>query len=502
LYAGIDQTWTPPPADEQLESGICGYSFDVDDEQLGIPSPEPNVLAPTTRARVPAEVGEGRHFAHLRAVACNGKASATETAPVNVDGSAPVPVLHGLGADGWMTTPPNFSVSASDSGSGTAALEFGFAGVSALQLHPGSAAAATVPEGASTFTYRAIDNVGNRSELQSREIKADWTGPTVEFLPDDLARPNLVNATVADAHSGLATAALQIRRTDEGASAGESAWHALGGSPAVLPEGRKDAVLSQQIPDGDLAPGRYEIRVSARDVAGNWSEASPGKQVNLPLRAQSTISAAIGTVGRRSLINWSGAAQDRTVRFGSRAALVGTLQDGGGDPVVGARLTIAEDPEFGAERQLGEATTNAAGEFVIRLVNGPTRTFTVRFDGSDRLRPSSAIATIRVRAALSLKVNPRRVRSGRSFTFSGRLFSGDMGTPEGGKIVTIYYLRKRSWNPIATPRVDQKGRFKVRWPELSAKRPTTVYFQVRANREGNWPFLSGSSKTVALRIIP
>ncbi|MBJ7354204.1 MAG: carboxypeptidase regulatory-like domain-containing protein [Thermoleophilaceae bacterium] len=503
LIAGINQTWTPPPADAELESGICGYSFTADDEPLGIPPAEPNVLAPTTHARIGSELGEGKHYAHLRAVACNGNASSTETTEVNVDGTAPVPSLHGLQTDGWMTTPPNFSLSAADAGSGTASLEYGFAGPSSLQLHLGSAKAITVPEGATTFTYRATDLVGNESPIQTREIRADWSGPSVEFRADDLARPNQVSATVADPHSGLASVAMQIRRTDDGANAVESAWHSLGASETIAPEGRKELSITKSIPDGDLAPGQYAVRVSARDVAGNWSDTTTTKQFSLPLRAGTTISAAIAKVGDKSRVNWSGASQDRVLRYGTRTALVGTLQDASGNPIPGARLAITETPEFGVERAFGETTTNTSGEFVAKLPSGVTRTFTVRFDGSDGLRPAAAVATIRVRAALTFKLSKKRVRSGRPFTFSGRLLSGDLGTPEGGKFVTVEYLYKREWRPTAaTPQVDSKGRFKRQYPGITATRATTVYFRATARREGSWPFLTGSSKIVALRVIP
>lgn len=505
LHAGLDQTWTAPPSNPELESGICAYAFSVDDEQLSIPEPNPDVLAPATSARIPSGIGEGIHFAHVRSIACNGKASAQEPSPVNVDGTAPTLTLHGISSSGeWTTSEPSASLSAIDTLSGVAAIEYGFNGAGSLNLVPGSSTPITIPQGAKSISYRAVDVAGNVSPLVERDFKADWTPPAAQFAPRDLTQPNALTAEVDDAHSGLAGVGMQFRRTDSGASAVESNWRSLGEFETLANPGIKNRSITRKIPDGQLADGSYEFRVIARDVAGNWSESAPALQLTLPVRAKPTLSAAIATVGKRSKVNWSGASQDRVLRFGKKAALVGSLLDGARNPIANAQIIVTTTEQFGTPGSPKAVTTDARGEFVMPLANRGTRRFDLHFDGSERAQPIDQTADIRVRAALEFKVSRRSVRSGQPFTLSGRLLSGDMGLPEGGKYVSIRYLRKRTWIPyFANPQVNSHGRFKVPWyPGLTATRKTKVYFQATALREGTWPFLTGSSKIVALTIRP
>jgi hypothetical protein len=53
---------------------------------------------------------------------------------------------------------------------------------------------------------------------------------------------------------------------------------------------------------------------------------------------------------------------------------------------------------------------------------------------------------------------------------------------------------------MSNVRADAKGRFSVTWPGVTSAHATTLFLHAKANREGSWPFLSGSSKTAALRI--
>lgn len=504
LRSGVEQTWTPPPADSQLESGICAYAFAVDDDPQGIPEPNPDVLAPETSAGIRSDVGEGNHFAHVRSIACNGKASTQESVAVDVDGSPPTVSLYGLSSNEWMTSQPTVSLSATDTLSGVAGLEYEFNGAGSPALIPGSSASISIPQGARSITYRAIDAVGNSTPAVERAFKADWTPPTATFEPRDPTQPNVLTADVSDAHSGLAGVGMQIRRTDSGASAIESNWRTLGEFETLSDAGAKDKKLTRAVPDGQLADGTYAVRVNARDIAGNWSEASSELSLTLPVRAKPALSPAIAMISKRGKVNWSGASQDRVVTFGKKCALVGSLLDPAGNPIADARISVVTTPQFGTPGTPHVVTTDARGEFVLRLPNGPTRRFDLHFDGNSRSQPIDQTADIRVRAALDFKVSKKTVRSGERFKLSGRLLSKGIGLPEGGKIVTIRFLKKRTWMPTyATPPVDSQGRFKyTSYDGITAARKTTVYFQVTAIRDGSWPFLSGSSKIIALRIKP
>jgi hypothetical protein len=503
LKSGMTQRWNAPAVDPALESGICAYSVRVDDERFGIPDLEPEVDAPGTSIEILPSTGEGRHFAHVRSIACNGVGSATATVPMNVDGTAPTAVLRGLPDSHWMPDAAKVAILGEDNESGVAAIQFAIDDPADVTVRTGAATSVDLPEGAHTLYYRAVDNAGNTGSFGQRAVNVDRAAPYAAAPENAPAGSNRIVATVTDADSGVAALGIQIRRADTGVNLADSTWQALGAFSDLGAPGLRVASLTREIADEDLAAGHYEVRVAARDIAGNWTD-SPPLALALPLRQRPVLAPAIGIRGPKASDPWRGAARERVVRFGRRVVLLGSLVDAVGDPIPGAELGLTKRPEFGVATRMANVVTDRVGQFAVRLPPGPTTTFTLRFAGNDKYQMVEESAIVRSRASLDLKLSPGRVRSGQAFTLSGRLLSGDLGLPEGDKIVTIEYLRRNRWIPtIATPPVGDHGRFKATWPDgISATRPTTVWFRASAKRDAMWPFLTGSSKPVPLRLRP
>ncbi|MEU1970806.1 ThuA domain-containing protein [Microbacterium sp. NPDC019599] len=106
------------------------------------------------------------------------------------------------GANGWFVSPVSVSVSASDADSGIASVEYRL-GDGAWSAY---SSAVSIPEGTTTFIYRATDKAGNVSEAKQLQVKIDLTAPVVTGSLQ--ARSAAVSAS--DAGSGVASVEYQL----------------------------------------------------------------------------------------------------------------------------------------------------------------------------------------------------------------------------------------------------------------------------------------------------
>ena len=56
------------------------------------------------------------------------------------------------------------------------------------------------------------------------------------------------------------------------------------------------------------------------------------------------------------------------------------------------------------------------------------------------------------------------------------------------------------WRPLATTRSGKRGRFSRRYTFSRTSRPRTFRFRVRAPREAAYPYATGNSRTVRVRV--
>ena len=106
-----------------------------------------------------------------------------------------------------------------------------------------------------------------------------------------------------------------------------------------------------------------------------------------------------------------------------------------------------------------------------------------------------------VRAGVSLKASPGRVRNGTVLTFSGRVL-GERGTRRA--VVTIYALTRgpRPRIPVETFRASASGRFTYRYRFRSIPGPVVYRFEARVLKQTGFPYVEGASRPVAVHGRP
>ena len=148
-----------------------------------------------------------------------GNTSADSTVTVRVDTASPTisaSVTAGTpGNDGWYRTNPTVTITANDSTSGVASIDWTTAPPAitnvpnSASMNPFSTNVPITAEGTTTVTYSATDIAGNRAADASIVVKVDRTAPTVTCSAD-LTQWYGANQTAtcsaADALSGLASA--------------------------------------------------------------------------------------------------------------------------------------------------------------------------------------------------------------------------------------------------------------------------------------------------------
>lgn len=527
LIDGHDQIWDAPDEDPELESGVCGYSVEFDDELNGVP--DETIDVKSTHAQAPARLRGGYHFAHVRTVACNGLASTVATEPLNVDGGQPNPQIGGWVGPSWSRTSGSITLFGSDDLSGVRRLHVSHDN-GPFEETEGPTTTIAPEEGEHVVAWKTEDVAGNVSDTEEVTIRRDWTAPNVEFEPRDLNNPGAIVAKVTDVASGPASALILYHRIDAAPGSPESAWRSLGATELSEPANGGTLTVSRSLPDEQMSAGLYEFRVIATDHAGNTTEdaATPTSLLlSLPLREQLVLTSAVADVemrcttaaGRRCrslascrksqrctnkpMVIRERASAERERRFGARSALTGALVDSTGNPVAGRQLQVLHRVEFGPLQPLASVTTDADGAYSLLLDDLPTRDFIVRFAGDQLSKPTESSASLAVRAALTLTVKPRRVRSGRPFTLRGRLLSGNLGLPDGKKVIEFQFLRGSRWvSVLQGARTNSKGEFRGTWPGVSANKATTIYFRAAAKSDAMWPFLTGFSRRVPVRVLP
>lgn len=514
--AGSRQSWTIQQ-DPALESGVCGYSVDIDGTPDAEPVGEITQRGAATNALLPADLPEGVSYFHLRSVSCAGIASETASTPLRVDDTPPQVTVDGPSGAG-----AELQISAVDSLAGVAAVEYEIDGRRSTL----NGAKATVPleDGRHAVSARAIDNAGNRSQPVSLEVDVDRSPPTAQFDLRDAQDPSLLRARVIDAGSGIASARVEFRRLDV-----EDAWHAIGGQTTGTPHALD---IEARIPDESLPDGLYAVRLAIADFAGNaaFSEVAAGgmpMRIVLPLRVRPKLTAELARLVKRCVTasgrvchksdrcaSRSGAcrkqwvASDDAARsalltgYGVRVALVGSLADESGRPLPGRPLRVYEGAE--APRLLAEIVTAPDGRFRYDLPNLTSSRISVRSALTATSLAAGDSTQLGVRAPVSLSVSPRRTRVGRSIVFKGRLGGLESLRSVGGKLVQIEFRNGSRWQSIGKLlRSDPSGRFSAVHTFVRAiERPTRYRFRAFVPREAGWPFEDGGSTPVAVKVLP
>lgn len=410
---------------------------------------------------------------------------------------------------GWIRGSASLALQGSDSGSGTYQLAAyvngtnvslvtnscrtgGLGWPSAISLIPCSqpipplratldTASAPFRNGENTLSAYVADFTGNFREAQY-SVLVDNVVPNLAFVrPLDPEDPELIRASVSDAHSGIAAASIYFRRV------GTDLWMPtetdLNGSQAHA-----------RIDSAGVEPGEYEFRVEARDAAGNLHEtvlAEDGLPMRLhfPLKQRARLAARVG----------AGNEAGQLVPYGTASKVRGRLIDDDGDPLAGAELLVSE--RFGAgaliRRRPTTVVTDARGRFESKIPAGPSREVEVSYSGSPRfLSAERSAGSFLVRSKASFETSRDVLPEGERVAFEGRVRHFGARVPKGGKLIELQVrIGKHRWDTVREAfRTDSTGRFRLGYRfgqhyETDAR----FTFRVKIQEEGDWPFERSTS---------
>jgi hypothetical protein len=427
------------------------------------------------------ELPEGGTPVEVSALSGAGLEGTAVRTTLKLDRSRPSAEAEGA-PDGWSRAPVRLALRGRDQPglSGVRSLAWKLDGGEEASVEGDSTAVDVAEDGRHTVSYQAIDGAGNPSPERAVAVKVDQTPPeTVAFEAPDPADPRRVRVVVADRTSGVAGGRIDLRRA--GAD-----WRPV---ETALEQDRLVALLDDYV----LPSGSYELRALVTDVAGNEAvgtsriDGAPAT-LTLPLRRVTALS--VGRSGR----------------------LLRARLTAGGEPLGGRELALAQRlrgrarwREVCGKRTVVIATatgcklrTDAAGRLEVRLPAGPSRTLRIAFAGDALLLPASGTATIRTPTRARLSATPRVVRAGATVRFTGRLLGGHV--PHAGKLVELQARVGAGWRTFATVRSDRRGRLHHTHRFSAGSAGRTYWLRLRIRREPTYPFETGASPAVAVRV--
>ena len=186
----------------------------------------------------------------------------------------------------------------------------------------------------------------------------------------------------------------------------------------------------------------------------------------------------------------------KTARFGAGPRVSGSLVSMDGAPIAGATICVGlQESSDESVRAVSEVTTDARGRFEYRLGGGTSRR--VWFVHRAGAAASSANVDVRVRAPVSMRATPRSLRNGEATRFRGRL---GQATGADGLIVELQYPQRGRWQTFATVRVRPGGRFRYRYRFVRTFGSRTYRLRARVPAQRGYPFATGASPTVRVRV--
>jgi hypothetical protein len=282
-----------------------------------------------------------------------------------------------------------------------------------------------------------------------------------------------------------------------------------------------DDIDGDGIPN-DSDPDRYaKVAVAA---PSNATPSSPGsvttKETTSTVKEVMRDSARdIGESVPRGALNGDGASDDArlsvsfdgsggtqlTSSFGRNVPIRGVLVDGRGAPIKGASVELMARAAHAAAAWSDQSgtVTRADGSFVSivpKNVSSRTLTFRYRSHAGDDRPAATASLDLRVRAGVTLAVTPRSSHNHGTIRFSGKLLGRPI--PVRGKVVELQARARgtRKWITFRTIRSTHSGAFTARYRFRATYGSITYEFRARARQEGTYPFLTGASRSVSVRV--
>jgi hypothetical protein len=185
----------------------------------------------------------------------------------------------------------------------------------------------------------------------------------------------------------------------------------------------------------------------------------------------------------------------RTVPYGNRASVIGTLRDAAHEPIEGATVCVSTRDRLGgaAEIDVEEVETNKKGRAKVRLPKGPSRAVKLTY-WADEEQVEMRTVDLNVRARPKLKVlSKRKLSDGGKARFRVRL-----GGPYRGKRkVAVQALAPAGWLdfPGCVGKTNRKGAFRCSYRFREQSGSVKYQFRALAPRQSGYPYLQGRSRS-------
>ena len=190
-------------------------------------------------------------------------------------------------------------------------------------------------------------------------------------------------------------------------------------------------------------------------------------------------------------------------RYGRVVPISGRLVGPNGRAVAGAKLDVLRQIQTPGSpmTKVGEVVTDSRGAFTYEAPIGPSRR--IRFAYRAFLESVDYAQTsdvdLQVTAAAKLGVSKRSVRNRSAITFRGTL----LGAPAGSrKVIEMQAKVGRKWQTFDTARAGRGGRFALRYRFTRTTSTRTYTFRARIRTETGFPYLTGYSNRVNVRVRP
>jgi hypothetical protein len=349
------------------------------------------------------------------------------------------------------------------------------------------------------------DAAGNQEPANASvpvRLRYDPEPPQLGFEPPPASDPTLVSVLVTDQVSGLAGGQIELSRD------GSGVWQEL----ATRQDGSR---LLARIDDASLPPGTYLLRATARDQAANqnstdkWVDGRP-VAINLPLRMPTAIRA--GVIGRRierTTIERRG--KRRRVRrevptfepsarmaLGRQVTIGGRLENRDGQPLSDAEVQVLSRSPASPEQPVGVVRTDTQGNYSFVTQASSTRTLRFVYHGSPLTLPTASEVSLFVSATSTIRARPRHVRNGQAVHFVGRLRS--LPPPVTGKLIELQVVLSGEWQTFRTTLTDGQGGWSVPYRFRRTCGLTRYRFRIRLPAEAGYPFETGLSRPIEVRV--
>jgi len=252
-----------------------------------------------------------------------------------------------------------------------------------------------------------------------------------------------------------------------------------------------------------LTAGRRSLLVRIVDPGGNAVDRGP---YTVDVITPSDRGEANGSNAKepgRVILRFSASKKKRrTVSYYRKAGIRGRLLNADGQPIGGARLRLlTRDLRQGAQSVDRKGIeTRADGSFRVTVRAKASRQIHIawRARKNDVRFAANGYLTLRARATGTLRA-PRAVTVGRRFGLRGRL----KGVRRGGVPIVLQGKARgsRKWLTFADTTSSRRGRFNAGYRfQTGGARGCTYLFRARIRRAPGFPYETGNSRTVRVRV--